>query len=67
VFVGLNSSFLCVDLRKFFTSHGLTENIPSKKNGIALNLVQVKQLRKFLIDIKPFTTMANNAAETSKN
>lgn len=67
VFVGLNSSFLCVDLRKFFTSNGLTENIPSKKNGIALNLVQVKQLRKFLNDIKPPTKMTHNAAETTKN
>jgi hypothetical protein len=67
VFVGLNSSFLCVDLRKFFTANGLTENIPSKKNGIALNLVQVKQLRKFLNDINPSTKTATNATDTSKN
>jgi hypothetical protein len=67
VFVGLNSSFLCVDLRKFFTTNGLTENIPSKKNGIALNLVQVKQLHKFLNDINPSAKTATNATDTSNN
>ena len=57
IYVTLDSNFLCLDLRKFFTlrkKEGSEEVIqqrqPSKKKGMAFNLAQVKLLRKFLHD-----------------
>lgn len=50
VFLSLDSSCLCADLRKFFIPRGSTSKIPTKKTGVAFTLDGVRSLIAYLKD-----------------